>query len=78
MSPDPRQALETALLAAHARDDGGALARLYAQAADLAAATGDLEGEAFYLTHAYVFALEAGAGDAETLHARLAAMGREE
>jgi hypothetical protein len=66
--------LDAALLAAHAAGDRAALIRLYAQAAD---AAGDAEAEGFYLTHAYVFALESGAPEAAALHARLKAEGRE-
>ncbi len=71
-------ALDRALLAAHAAGDGAALCQLYAQAADLAEAGGQVDRACFYLTHAYVFALERGDGAAGTLHARLKALGREE
>jgi hypothetical protein len=66
--------LDTAILAAHAADDRRALARLYARAADR---LNDLDAACFFLTHAYVFALESGAPEAAHLHARLAAHGRE-
>lgn len=66
--------LEAAILAAHARDDRRALVRLYARAAD---GMGDLDAVCFFLTHAYVFALETGAPEAGMLHARLVAEGRE-
>ena len=66
--------LEAAILAAHDADDRRALARLYARAADR---LNDLDAASFFLTHAYVFALEAGAPEAGTLHARLKAHGRE-
>ena len=66
--------LEAALLDAHRQGDGAALARLYAEAAEVH------EGEraAFYLTHAYVFALEAGLDIAAAYHAKLKSWGREE
>lgn len=67
--------LDAALLAAHAAGDGVRLSRLYAEAAGHAAGE---DGAAFYLTHAYVFALEQGLGEADALHARLLALGREE
>ncbi|RBI87117.1 hypothetical protein DRV85_03045 [Rhodosalinus halophilus] len=67
-------ALDAALLEAHAAGDRAALIRLYAQAAE---AADDGEAAGFYLTHAYVFALEAGAPEAAALHARLKAEGRE-
>ena len=73
-----RAALDAALLKAHAEGDGRALARLYTQAADLSEQSGDHDAMCFYLTHAYVFALETGAPEADALHARLKAEGREE
>ena len=72
MTPD---ALNAQMLAAHAQGDIPALIRLYTLAADQA---NDLSAACFYLTHAYVFALEAGAVEAANLHARLKAHGREE
>jgi hypothetical protein len=66
--------LDAAMIRAHAAGDRAALIRLYAQAADGAA---DLDAACFYLTHAYVFALDAGAAEAQVLHARLVAHGRE-
>ena len=73
-----RLALDAALIDAHHRDDRGALVRLYASAGDLAEAAGDVDACCFYLTHAYVFALQEGAPEADGLHARLLAYGREE
>lgn len=67
--------LDAQMIAAHEAGDQTALIRLYAQAADQA---NDLTAACFYLTHAYVFALEAGAPEASELHARLKAQGREE
>lgn len=69
-------ALDARLLAAHARDDRGALIALYAEAADRAASH-DADASGFYRTHAYVFALEAGDARAARLRAQLAAEGRE-
>ena len=66
--------LEEELLAAHQKGDGAALAKLYAEAAD--AHQG--EQAAFYLTHAYVFALEADLNEANDYHAKLKSWGREE
>ena len=73
-----RAALDAALLQAHSESDFQALVALYAQAADLAQSDGDTEAMCFYLTHAYVFALETGSPEAGALHARLKAEGREE
>ncbi len=67
--------LDAQMIAAHEAEDSAALIRLYTQAADQA---NDLTAACFYLTHAYVFALEAGASEAPTLHARLKAHDREE
>ena len=66
--------LDAAMIRAHETGDRAALVALYAQAADGAK---DLDAACFFLTHAYVFALEAGAQEARTLHARLVAHGRE-
>ena len=68
------KALHDMLLAAHDRDDRRALVGLYTQAADTA---NDLDAACFFLTHAYVFALEQGDIRAASLHARLKAEGRE-
>lgn len=73
-----RAALDAAILAAHDAGDGAGLARLYACAADMAEAEGETQACCFFLTQAYVFALEAGAPEADRLHARLLAYGREE
>lgn len=70
--------LDAALLDAHARDDRVALVTLYTDAADMALAEGRRDAMCFYLTHAYVYALETGAPSADDLHARLKAEGREE
>ncbi|MEM6622949.1 MAG: hypothetical protein AAF674_12020 [Pseudomonadota bacterium] len=70
-----RDALDKALLAAHAADDRAALVRLYAEAGDGA---NDVDAACFYWTHAYVFALQSGDPMAEALHAKLKAHGREE
>ncbi|MEM0945000.1 MAG: hypothetical protein AAGI70_13750 [Pseudomonadota bacterium] len=73
-----RAALDAALIAAHEAEDWEALVALYAEAAEGAEAGGDLEAACFYLTHAYVFALQTGDPRADDLHARLKARGREE
>ena len=65
--------LDTALLDAHARGDNSALVTLYTAAADQ---TGDTDATCFYLTHAYIFALEQNHPSAETLYLRLKAKGR--
>ncbi|SFD78408.1 hypothetical protein SAMN04488523_102384 [Sulfitobacter brevis] len=67
-------ALDTRLLAAHAGGDLAALVTLYREAADAAT---DAQASAFYLTHAHVFALEAGHPTAAQLRQRLIDQGRE-
>ncbi|MDX2485641.1 MAG: hypothetical protein QNK42_18510 [Pseudodonghicola sp.] len=66
--------LDTRLLAAHARGDQSALVSLYLEAADSA---GQDQVHGFFLTQAYVYALEVGHAEAPTLRARLVAAGRE-
>jgi hypothetical protein len=65
--------LQNRLLDAHARDDCAALVGLYTEAADAAP---DLDAACFYLTHAYIYALEKGDPAAEQLYQRLKAQGR--
>ena len=67
--------LDQRLLAAHDANDQKALVGLYTLAAD---AADDLDAACFYLTHAYIFALEQNHPDAVTLRARLKVYGREE
>lgn len=66
--------LNAKLLRAHAAEDTARLARLYTLAADRA---NGVDAMAFYLTHAHVFALEAGSSQANILRQRLIDMGRE-
>ena len=66
--------LNALLLAAHEAGDTPALTRLYQRAADQA---DNLDAACFYLTHAYVFALESGHPDTEAIRLRLVAEGRE-
>lgn len=69
-----RDDLDARLLAAHAADDRAALIALYKEASEAADTP---VARNFYLTHAYVFALEAGAPEAADLRARLVAYGAE-
>ncbi|WP_227269650.1 hypothetical protein [Roseobacter weihaiensis] len=66
--------LDDRLLLAHNRGDAQDLSSLYTQAADQ---TADTDAKGFFLTHAYVFALEAGLPQAPALRRQLIAMGRE-
>lgn len=70
--------LDTALIAAHEARAASDLVGLYTAAADRAEAEDRVDAACFYLTHAYVFALEAGHPAADVLHARLKLRGREE
>lgn len=66
--------LDKRLRQAHEAEDKIALAALYQEAAD---ATQDQDAAGFFLTHAYIFALDANAPSVDTLRNRLIAMGRE-
>ncbi|MBT8460490.1 MAG: hypothetical protein KJN60_12540 [Boseongicola sp.] len=68
--------LQEALLSAHAADDRLALVALYAEAADLAERDQDIEKACFFLTHAWIFALETGHEKAGILQDRLRERGR--
>jgi len=81
LTVDPEGArvdLDAALIAAHEARDWQQLVGLYARAADGSEAAGNIDAACFYLTHAYVFALQTGDGRAPALHARLKERGREE
>jgi hypothetical protein len=65
--------LQDRLLDAHARGDQSGLVVLYTEAAD---STDVIDASCFYLTHAYIFALELGDPVSETLFARLKVHGR--
>ncbi len=69
--------LEAMLLAAHAERDGARLAEGYALAADFAERAGEVDRACFFLTQAWIFALDVGAPNAGALRARLVAHGRE-
>ncbi|MFC2970211.1 hypothetical protein [Acidimangrovimonas pyrenivorans] len=68
--------LDRKLLAAHAEGDAAALVALYTRAGDAREAVGDIPAACFYLTQAFVFALEAGLAEAEALNRRLFDHGR--
>ena len=67
-------ALDAALIAAHAQGDKAKLVALYSDAAKAAPSEDE---RAFFLTHAYVFALEIDAPETPDLRMALAQMGRE-
>lgn len=66
--------LDARLIAAHQAGDKAALITLYREAA---ASANDADAAGFYLTHAYVFALDLGDPQAASLHATLKDQGRE-
>ena len=68
--------LQDALLSAHAADDRAALVSLYLEAADLAESGQDIEKACFFLTHAWIFALETDHDLAGSLRDRLCRHGR--
>ena len=65
--------LHDRMLAAHACDDRTLLVALYTEAADVA---DDIDTACFFLTHAYIFALEQGDPAVDALYRRLRAQGR--
>ena len=71
----PMQTLDAQLLDAHTRNDTHALIELYTLAGDWAEGEGRIDAACFYLTHAYVHALELGI-DAAPIHDRLKAYRR--
>lgn len=66
--------LDQALLEAHERSDKPALVSLYSRAADEAQTD---DAKYFYMTHAYIFALDIGHPDAQNLRKKLSSAGRE-
>ncbi len=70
------EALEQRLLEAHAVEDGVLLSTLYAEAANLAEEEGETDRACFFLTHAFIFALEAGLPAARDFEQRLQEYGR--
>ncbi len=66
--------LDARLRRAHQAQDVAKLAALYEEAADVAK---EEDAIAFFLTHAYVHALEANAPSVEHLRQRLILMGRD-
>lgn len=68
--------LHQQMLEAHARQDLNSLITLYALAGRQMETRGDIDAACFYLTHAYVYALELDAPELSGLQTRLAAYGR--
>lgn len=70
--------LEARLLAAHQDPDPSVLSVLYTEAADMREAEGNIPATCFFLTHAYVYALQAGLAGAHELQHRLWQYGAED
>lgn len=70
--------LDRAILAAHAAKDIAALVPLYRQAGETMIKGGNLNAGCFFLTHAYIYALDCGDDAAPEIHQTLVAYGREE
>ncbi len=68
--------LNSALLQAHRVNDIEALANLYTYAADAEEHKCNVDAACFYLTHALIFALEAGLDEHTALRTRLQTHGR--
>lgn len=73
-----RSQLDAHLIDAHRSGDLVRLVDLYSLAAERSETEGDIDAACFYLTHAYVFALQSDDPRAEDLRAILKARGREE
>ena len=69
--------LDQELISAHQANDLFRLAELYQQVADEAFMRGEVDAGCFYLTHGYIFALEANHPDCSMIHTRLVTYGRE-
>ena len=77
VQPSASEELDGLLLAAHAQGSHTDLVTLYTRAADTKEAAGDIEATCFFLTQAFIFALESGDDNTADLNARLVAYGRE-
>jgi len=69
--------LHNRLMSAHDARDLSLLSELYTEAAGLAENEGDIDRCCFFLTQAWVFAMDAGDPKAIPLKARLVAYGRD-
>ena len=68
--------LHQRMLQAHAGQDLTSLITLYSKAGKRMETRGDTDAACFYLTHAYVYALELDAPELPELQTQLAAYGR--
>ena len=72
------QSNEQRLQQAHEAGDTALLSALYGKNAETHEANGDIDAACFYLTQAYIFALDAGLPTAAEYNKRLTAYGRDE
>ena len=70
--------IEKKMLKAHEEYNQKELVRLYTKAGEMKQKENDENAEAFFLTHAYVFALESGSENAKEICKRLVKLGREQ
>ncbi len=68
---------EEQLVAAERAGDAAQLVRIYGQEAARLEAAGRIDAACFFLTQAYIWALDGGLPEANDLRARLVAHGRE-
>jgi hypothetical protein len=71
-----RESLNEKLIQAHEENNIADLLVLYTRAGDDSEKAGDIDAACFYLTHAYVFALDAGSEQANVLLMLLLQYGR--
>lgn len=75
MAPELEE-IERRLLLAHEANDSRQLVQLYTEAANYLETVKNIDATCFYLTHAFVYALELGLSEAAGLNKRLVAYGR--
>lgn len=71
------ESLHRQLLEAHQQNDTDSLATLYGEAGTRAEHQGNLDAACFYLTQAYIFALDSGLDCAAEYNRKLAGYGRD-
>ncbi len=77
MSGASNEPAQSEFLDAHSRNDLGRLVELYSHMGNRLLEQGEIDAGCFFLTHSYVFALEAGDPRSEELKAILVSHGRE-
>ena len=69
--------LNAALLAAHKDGDSAELVGLYSLAGNMMVECGRVEEGCFFLTQSYIYALELGLPEADSIQATLIGLGRD-